>query len=369
MDPEHAHPQDRQKPAQSAFPPQEESGPTRPGLGGPIAITLGLLLLVFVASLCTGNKPVSPSRAITALLNGADSTEPVDVIVRTSRLPRSLLAIMVGGALALAGGVTQALTRNPLGSPSVLGINHGASLAVVVTATFAAGGNWSQTGAAFAGATAAGALVLLITAGGRGTQSVRPPANLSGDTSTDLAVAGFTLGTLFASIVQMILVLNEESLEASRRWLAGSVGDVPTSVLWPTLPFILVGTAIACSLARPLSLLATGEEVAQALGQHSTRVKSLASLSVVLLAGSAVAAAGPISFVGFAVPHAARRLVSSQNPWSLPFTALCGAVFLLLADIFARVALHPRELPVGIMTALVGGPVFIIIARREKTPR
>ena len=287
--------------------------------------SLALLLCVGV-SLSYGAAQIDLDTVIAAFTNFDGSAQ--HLIVRTVRLPRTLIAASVGAALALSGAIMQALTRNPLASPGILGINAGAALTIV------------------------GAVYLLGSLG-RG-----------GMTPLKLTVAGAALTALLSSLTQAILVLNERTLDEIRFWLAGSVADRSLELYLHVLPYLVVGLLGALTLGRSLTAISLGEQIAKGLGQRTLAVKIAAITVVVLLAGSSVAIAGPIGFVGLAVPHIVRALVGADYRWVLPYSALVGAILLLAADIGARFVIFPNEVPVGVVTALLGAPFLIYVARR-----
>lgn len=275
------------------------------------------------------------------------------LIIRTVRLPRAILAIVVGASLAVAGAITQGLTRNPLAAPDILGVNVGASLAVVL-ATFIGGDGSNQWAFAFIGAAIAAVVVYGLGTLGR-----------SGLTPIKLVIAGAALSYFLGSLTTGILLLNQRTLDDIRFWLAGSLGGQDWNGLTAVLPYIMVGLVSSLSLGRQLTLLTFGEEVAQGLGLKTAWVKLGAATVLVLLAGSAVALAGPIGFVGLIVPHVVRFGVGVDYRWILPYAMVMGGIFLSVADMAARLLISPQELPVGIMTALVGAPFFIYLARSQ----
>ena len=291
-----------------------------------LAIGVVLLAASAAASIRFGFQTISWSDMMGAFTHyREDSME--QVIVRTARLPRALIAISVGASLALAGALMQAVTRNPLASPSVLGINQGASFAIVLAITVFGWSNgqmhvWVSFGGAFIAAAAAYVL------GSLGRDGLSPLRVILG---------GSAIVALFSSATQGLLVRNENGLQDVMFWLAGS--------------------------------LALGEELARGLGQRVGLIRLLAGFIVVLLAGGSVAVAGPIGLIGIIVPHIARYLAGQDHRWLLPYCAVYGAVLLLLADVLARFIIMPEEVPVGIMTAVIGAPFFIYIARRELRTR
>lgn len=321
----------------------------------PIPLTLGLilggviLLVCLLLSILLGAADITPSTVWQALFQFDGSTD--HLIIRTVRLPRAILAVVVGAALAVAGAITQGLTRNPLAAPDILGINVGAALAMVV-AVFLGGSSGSYVGFAFAGAAIAAITVYWLGSMGR-----------SGLTPLKLVIAGAALSYLLGSLTTGILILSQRTLDDIRFWLAGSLAGQDLAGLLPVLPYIAVGLAGSLVLGRQLTLLALGEDVAQGLGLQTVWVKVAAAIVVVLLAGSSVALAGPIGFVGLVIPHVVRFGVGVDYRWILPYSMLAGGILLSVADMAARLVIRPQELPVGIMTALVGAPFFIYLAR------
>jgi iron complex transport system permease protein len=315
----------------------------------------GLLLVVMAAvSVMTGPRFYSLSQLANALLH-ADPTSAVDTIIRTSRLPRTLLAMGVGAFLAVAGGLMQALTRNPLASPGLFGVNAGAALMIVLVGSFfALGSPWITLLLAFTGACATSSLVWFASKVSNG--QLNP---------LRLVLAGVAITAMCNAFTQAVLVIDQETLDTMLFWLAGSLAGNSLEHLYPMLlpGVLLVGAA--CLFAGQMNVLNAGEEIARGLGLNIALVRLLASILVVGLAGCAVALAGNIGFVGLIVPHIARQLFGSDLRQSLPACALLGALLLLVADIAARVAILPQELPVGVMTALMGAPFFILLAQRR----
>lgn len=284
--------------------------------------------------------------------SGSQSSVEV-LIVYTVRLPRTLIATVAGAALAVSGALMQGLTRNPLADASILGIEAGAALAVVMASFLL--GSVSPTLAlwcAFGGAGLAAIAVYGLGSLGR-----------TGLTPLKLTVAGAALAALLSSITTGILILSQQTLDDIRFWLAGAIAGRDMADLGLVLPYVAVGLGVALALGRPLTLLNLGEDVAQGLGVQTTGVKLLAGGSILLLAGSVVAIAGPIGFVGLVIPHLVRFWVGWDYRWILPYSAIWGSGLLLVADIAARWVARPEELPVGVMTALVGAPFFIYLAR------
>ncbi|MEB3357715.1 MAG: iron ABC transporter permease [Synechococcales bacterium] len=311
-----------------------------------------LLILCLFASIGLGAAEITPSEVGQALF-AFDETSTEHLIIRTVRLPRSLIAVLVGSGMAIAGAIMQGLTGNPLASPSILGVSTGAAFAVVL-ATFVLGVSSLSVYAWFAlagGAITAG-LVYLFAALGPG-----------GVTPLNLTLAGTVFSTLIATLTSGILVLNQQTLEQVRFWLAGSLAGGDLALVQQVIPYLLLGFLLALGLGRQVTTLSLGESVAKGLGQNTAWIKVLGAISVVLLVGGSVSIAGPIGFVGLIVPHFVRFLVGVDYRWILPYAAILGAVMLLLADICARLVIRPQELPVGLVMPLLGAPFFIYLIR------
>ncbi|MGH3490711.1 MAG: FecCD family ABC transporter permease [Actinopolymorphaceae bacterium] len=313
-----------------------------------------LLAFVCLLSLRLGSAELSTSAAVRAFTD-FDGSDP-HVIVRTLRLPRTVIGLGVGAALGVAGGIMQALTRNPLADPGVLGINAGAAFAIVTAVTVLGVVSPSMyVWFAFAGALGAACVVFAVGSAGR-----------SGTTPVKLALAGVVVSALLGSWTSALLVLDQQTLDEVRFWLAGSLAGRDFGIFWEVSPFLLGGVLLGVLTTRQLNALSLGEDVARALGQRTRLVRAGCVALVVILAGSAVAAAGPIGFVGLAVPHIARVLTGPDYRWILPYSAVLGATLLIAADVAGRIIARPGEIQVGIVTALVGAPFLVVLARRRK---
>lgn len=320
-----------------------------------LLVSVGVLVAAVLVSLGVGSVSLSAGVVVESFV-AFDERAVEHLIVRELRLPRTVIGFAAGASLAVSGVLLQAVTRNPLGSPTILGVNAGASFAVVVAVHLlgvvtARMYLWF----AFAGAAAAMAVVLGVASGGR-----------EGATPVKLALSGAVVTALLASWVSAILVLDERTLDEVRFWLVGSLLGRNLGVLAQVAPFIVVGLIAAAGLVRQLDTIALGEDVATSLGQRTWWVRVVAVAVVVLLAGSAVAVAGPVGFVGLAVPHAVRAVVGSSHRWVLPYAAIYGAVLLLAADVLGRIIARPGEIQVGIMTAIIGAPVLVHLVRSRK---
>jgi len=323
-----------------------------PVLVAGLGIGVLLLILAMVLSIAFGAASIAPADVWNAIF-AFDGSSTNHLIIRTLRVPRAAVAALVGASLAVAGAIMQGLTRNPLGDPGILGINTGAALGVVFAVFFFNVSSLSFYALfAFAGATATAVAVYGLGSLGRG-----------GPTPLNLTIAGAAFTALLSSFTTGVLILNQRTLEEVRFWLAGSVAGRDLNLLLQVLPYLLIGLLLAFGLGRQITTIALGEDVARGLGQNTAWIKGLAAVAVVLLAGGSVAVAGPIGFIGLVIPHVARFLVGVDYRWILPYAALMGGIFLIISDVAARLMLRPTELPVGVMTALIGGPFFVYLVR------
>ncbi|WDO09155.1 iron chelate uptake ABC transporter family permease subunit [Streptomyces murinus] len=317
-----------------------------------LLLSVVLLALVAVASIAIGAKALTLAQVWHGLFH--DSGTYGDVVV-DERLARTVLGLLAGAALGLSGAVLQALTRNPLADPGLLGINAGASAAVVTAISFF--GVTSLSGYvwfAFLGAAAVGALVWFL-GGSRGATPVR------------LALAGTAISAALYGYLQAVMIMDDAALGRMRFWTVGSLASASESTITQVLPFLAAGSLLALALARPLNAVTMGDDTARALGAHLNRTRALAMLAATVLCGAATAACGPIVFVGLMVPHAVRSFTGPDLRWILPYAAVLSPVLLLGADVIGRVVARPAELQVGIVTAVIGGPVFIFLVRRRRT--
>lgn len=318
-----------------------------------LLIGIALLLVSMVFSIVFGFTDISWKSAIEAYTN-YDPASNEQIIIRTTRTPRALIAAAIGASLAIAGALMQALTRNPLASPSVLGINAGAASFVVFAVTILSISSLSQLmWIAFLGAGIGAVAVYFLGSLGR-----------DGLTPLKIILAGAAMTALFSAFTQGMLVLNERGLDQVLFWLTGSVAGRTLEMLSAVLPYLAFGWITAMILSRQINLFVMGEDVAKGLGQRTVLLKILTGIIIVLLAGSAVAVAGPIGFIGIIIPHIVRYLVGMDYRWIIPYCAVMGGILLVTADIVARFVIMPAEVPVGVMTAIVGTPFFIYIARR-----
>lgn len=328
------------------------------GLAGILALTVvGFLLSIAVGARSIDLPVVWDSlRHFPQLRANLDSISQDEFTIVVLRVPRALLALVVGAALGVAGALIQGHTRNPLADPGILGVSAGAALAVVLS--FAYLGVSSVVGqavAAFIGAGLATVFVFGFAAVGNG--HVNP---------LNLVLGGAALSAVIGSITSAFVLIDEENLDHMRFWNVGSVAGRDLNVFWAVLPFILVGLVIAFASAPALNLLTMGEDVASSLGVNVQRTRMVGMVLIALLAGSATAAAGPIGFLALVVPHIARAICGPDYRWILPLSAVIGAGLLLYADIVGRLIARPSEVEVGIVLAFVGAPFFIWMIYRNK---
>jgi iron complex transport system permease protein len=315
---------------------------------------LVVLAAVSAASVAVGSVHISLGDVVGALVDPQATDE--HVIVRDVRVPRTLVGIAVGAALGIAGALLQGMTRNPLADPGILGFEAGAALAVVAAifllgVSSIAGYVWFALG----GAAVAGGVVYALGASG-GSRAA----------PVTLALAGAAVTALFTAFTSAILVLDVQTLNEFRFWVAGSVAGRDLAVLAGALPFMAVGLLLALGSGRALNAQALGEDLARSLGQRVGRARAGAAAASVLLSGAAVAVAGPVAFIGLTVPHAARAIAGPDYRWVLPYSAVLGAILILVADVIGRVVAAPAEVPVGIVMAAVGVPAFIALVRRPR---
>ena len=311
-----------------------------------------LLLLCILASITCGAKSVGFGSVLEAF-GGSGS---FDSSVVKARIPRTVFGILAGAALAVSGALMQAVTRNPIADPSILGVNTGASLFVVCgIAFFQIQTKTQYIWLAFAGAAITAALVYGLASLGHG-----------GATPMKLALSGAAAGTALQSLVNTVMLPSTQVMDQFRFWQTGSISGAGWSDIRLILPYLTAGFVISLVLAPSLNTLALGDETAAGLGVHVTRIRALAALAGVLLCASTTALAGPIGFVGLMVPHLIRLLVGPDMRQILPLSAAVGSCLLLLADVSGRILGRPGELETGIVTALAGAPVFIFIIRKVK---
>lgn len=318
-----------------------------------LAAAIGVSIGVALLSLTIGTRDV-PLSEVLAALSGDVST--LDRAAVATRVPRTVLALLAGAALGLAGAVMQGVTRNPLADPGILGVNVGASLAVVVAvAWFGISSADAFIWIAIAGAGATAVFVYVIGSMGRG-----------GATPLKLALGGTATAIAFSSLVIAVVLPRADIAGGIRSWQIGGVGGATFERMEHIYLFLLIGFLLCLLSARRLNALALGDELAAGLGERVAVARGMATLGAVVLSGATTAVCGPIGFVGLVVPHACRLLVGVDHRWLLPFSAIGGAILLTASDILGRLAARPSELEVGVVTALIGAPVFIFIVRRQK---
>lgn len=321
-------------------------------------LLLLLIILIFILcylSITKGFIKTSFNTVIDSYKNFNNSQE--HIIIRTSRIPRTLNALLVGGALGVSGLLTQGLTRNKLASPSILGINSGAVFTIVIAMTYLPQvSTFGLVWIAFFGALAAAALVYILSGG------------LSGDVrSMDLTLGGTALAALLFSLTQGILYKNDIALEEVIYWMTGSVEGKKLELILEFTPIILIVIIFTLFIGKKLNVFSLGEEMARSLGMKTLYLKILIISIISILSGVSVALAGPIAFIGLVTPHIVHKFIGTDYRWLIPFSLLVGSSILLLADILSRFIIYPKEVPVGALTALIGGPFFIYIAKRRTT--
>lgn len=323
------------------------------GLGLGLGLGVLLLLALSLASVFAGSRSIPPAVTVEALF-AFDPAISDHLLVWNLRLPRALLGIVVGCALGGAGAVMQALTRNPLADPGILGVNAGATLAIVAAIAFFGvvdmiGTMWFG----LAGAALAGALVYLLGGVRHGLNPVR------------LVLAGSALSVVLLALTQIITVNSDDWVfDQFRHWAVGSLQGRGFDVLVPTAVTSLAALLTCLALARMLDAVALGRDTGQSLGVDPRMVWIVAAMAVIVLAGAATAAAGPIAFVGLTAPHVARFVAGPGHRWLLPYAMLISALLMVGADTLGRLVGHPGEVSVGIMVALIGGPFFIVLVQR-----
>ncbi|MDQ0642015.1 FecCD family ABC transporter permease [Microbacterium murale] len=331
--------------------------PSRTGRGRAswgVLLLLLALTLALVLSLAVGANTLSPQTVLETLRG--EGTAETDYIVFDLRIPRTVAGLAAGAALGVAGALIQAFTRNPLADPGILGVNAGAALAIAIGVAFLGLRDVSAfVWLAFLGAFVVTVAVYFIGSSGRGAAD---PIRLT--------LAGVALGAVFAGITTGLTLSNPEAFESMRSWNAGSLLGRGLDVILPVLPFIGIGLAVAFVLTPGLNALALGDDVARAQGANVAGIRVGVIVAVTLLAGAATALAGPISFVGLMVPHIVRWLFGVDQRVIVPLSAVLAPVMVVLADVLGRVIIAPAEIPVGIVTAFVGAPVLILLARRRK---
>lgn len=340
-----------------------------PGRSGvrhpPLALLLGVATIALAGSMVlaigVGAVSIAPGDVLGAIvrgLQGNPAVGPTDFIVQQLRVPRVLQAAFVGAGLACAGVIVQAIVANPIADPYVVGLSSGAGLGAVIAittlgATFA--GTLTLPAAAFAGAALTGVLVFLLARGAAGLQAA------------PLVLVGIAIGSLLGGVTSF-LILRASAAETSRDvmfWLLGSLSGAQWRLVWVSAPLILLGVLALAASAHRLNVLALGDESASALGSRPGRARAWFFALAALLTGAAVSVSGAIGFVGLVVPNVGRLLVGADHRRLVPCAALLGALLLVWADTAARTVLAPTEVPIGILTAVVGVPAFVLAIRRQ----
>ncbi|WP_196426962.1 FecCD family ABC transporter permease [Paenibacillus validus] len=320
------------------------------GLAAGVLLLLGCTL----SSVLFGLQHFGLSEVWQAYVHFNGSNE--HVIITNTRVPRALIGAVVGASLAIAGALMQVLTKNPLASPSVFGINAGAVLFLVLSISVLGSGLTlgSMIWVAFAGAALTAMFVFLLGSQGRG-----------GFDPVKLTLAGASVAALASSVTAGVILIDKQSLDQALFWMIGSVADRELKHLAVVLPYVAAGWVLSMILSGSLNVVALGDDVAKGLGQRIVLIRTTSAIAIVLLAGGSVAVAGPIAFVGLIVPHLCRYLVGNDHRWLLPYCAITGAVLLVAADLASRFIIMPKEVPVGVATALLGVPFLIYVARRR----
>lgn len=316
-----------------------------------LVLLCAALAAMMLVSVAVGSRTVGWDDIVAAL---GGSAEGFDQAAVAKRIPRTLLAAAAGAALALSGAVMQGVTRNPLADPGILGVNTGASLAVV-------------TGIAFFGLTSATSYLVVAILGGAVTAVlVYAIGSLGrgGATPLKLALAGAATSAALISFTSAIILGRANLADSIISWQIGGVGGGTFAALQSMLPFLVIGALVCWACARALNTLALGDEIAAGLGERVGTARAVSAFGAVALASVATAVCGPIGFVGLVVPHACRLISGVDHRWLLPYSAVVGALLLITADVLGRIIARPEEIDVGIITALIGAPVFIAIVRR-----
>ncbi|MFG1923187.1 FecCD family ABC transporter permease [Cryptosporangium sp. NPDC048952] len=326
-------------------------GPRRRLLG--LVVALVVLAVLLVLSIMIGSTSIPPSAVWDGLVHSSAGID--QLAIRDYRLPRTIVGLVVGAALGLAGSLIQALTRNPLADPGIFGVHAGASFAVTVAVGLLGireveGYMWF----AFAGALVVTLIVFALSSTRQGSSAVV------------MVLVGLCVSAVLGGARDGLQLTNPDAFDTLRSWNAGSISGRPLEVVWPILPFLALALVLAFVVAGPLNAMALGDELAVSQGVSVARTRVLAILALTLLAGGATAIAGPIIFVGLMVPHVARWIVGPRQRWIFGYSILLGPILLLVSDILGRVVMRPGEISVGVVTAFVGAPVLVALVRRKK---
>ncbi|WP_327090200.1 iron ABC transporter permease [Nonomuraea sp. NBC_01738] len=318
-----------------------------------------ILVIAAAASVAVGTRALSPAevwQGLFAARGGDQRLSEITLIVQTVRVPRTVLAIVAGVALGVSGALIQGYTRNPIADTGLLGVNSGASFAVVaVVLVFGLSNPFQYVWFAFLGAAVAGVIVFGLASLGRGAGSPQT-----------LALAGQGVAVFLAAMTTAVTLSDKTAMNALRFWNAGSMSGVGFDVIWPVTLFIVLGLALAASTLPTINLLNLGDDVARGLGVNIARSRTVGIVAITLLAGATTAACGPIAFLGLMVAHVARYLTGPDYRWLVPCAGLMGAVFLLVCDVAGRVVTRPGELQAGVVVALAGAPFFAALVWRGK---
>jgi len=318
-----------------------------------LAAAVGALIAAVVLSIVVGSNQLGPAELWHALTAYSGTT--TDQVVVDLRVPRTVAALVVGAGLGVAGAVIQALTRNPLGDPGILGVDAGAGLFVAIGVLLGAASPVQYLPFAFVGAFVVTVLVYVVGSAGRGAPD---PIRLT--------LAGVAVAAVLTGITTAMTLLDPVTFNRLRAWSAGSFIERGFDVILPALPFVVVGVLLALFCARPLNTMGLGDDLASSLGTNIVRTRVISVVAITLLTGAATAIAGPVAFVGLMVPHIARWIVGPDQRWIIPYCVVIAPVVLLVSDVIGRVILWPSEVPVGVVTAFVGAPVLIHLVRRAK---
>ena len=319
-----------------------------------IILCLTLLSIMAIFSISLGAKSIAFTKVIDVLLGNAPDSLEATIILQ--RIPRTVFGILAGGALGISGALMQSITRNPIADPSILGVNTGASLFVVA-------------GIAFFNITVAYQYIwLAIIGAGVTAVFVYSVASMGKDGATPLklALSGSAVSIVLGSLVSTIMLPNNRVMEAFRFWQVGSIGSATWESIMLISPFLIVGFIISMFISGYLNNLALGDEAATALGTNVVMTRTIGALSSVLLCGATTALAGPIGFVGLIIPHIIRLIFGSEMSKMLPLSFLGSAILMLVSDIIGRIISLPGETEVGIVTAVIGAPVFILAIRKGR---
>lgn len=317
-------------------------------------LSISLLLISILASMTYGAKEVNYNDVWAALTETDNLTFAANV-VRT-RIPRTIFGILAGAALSISGALMQTITRNPIADPSILGVNTGASLFVVCgMAFFNISTGFEYMLLAFLGASITAVIVYCLASTGH-----------SGVTPIKLALAGAATSTALQSLVNTVMLPNSHVMDKFRFWQTGSIGGATYKDIIMVLPWIVIGLVISVGIAQSLNTLMLGDDAAASLGLNVNLIRGLGAIAGVILCASTTALAGPIGFVGLMIPHLFRMLLGPDMKLIIPFSAVGGSVILLLSDVIGRILGRPGELESGIVTALIGAPVFVYIIRKVK---